>query len=87
MRLRCESKYVQARAEMFRAERPFNGQAGEQMAESWLPHIWATVANSKADGYTAAVSSFVLLLDYFLKWTHQNTMWSENGESERGDVY
>lgn len=78
-----ESKYIQARAEMFRAERPFKGDAGEQMAEPLLPHIWATVANRKADGHTAAVQSFVWLLNYFLKWTHQDAMWSENGGCER----
>lgn len=87
MRLWRESKYIQAGAEMFRAERPFKGEAGEQMAEPLLPHIWATVANGKADGYTAAVQSFVWLLDYFLKWTYQDAMWSENEGSRRGDVY
>lgn len=39
MRRRRESKYIRAGAEMLRAERPFKGQAGEQMAEPLLPHI------------------------------------------------
>lgn len=38
-RRRREGKYIWAGAEMFRAERPFKGQAGEQMAEPLLPHI------------------------------------------------
>lgn len=48
----------------------------------WHSHYYPTCEPyckiEKANGYTAAVSSFVWPLDYFLKWAHQKAMLGEN---------
>lgn len=63
----------------------------------WQSHYYPTSEPyckiEKANGYTAAVSSFVWPLDYFLKWAHQKAMLGENKghnmmwRSQRNAVY